>query len=96
MQVLFAGAVSRCECWHVTVAGESESAGGCDWPHVNTTAYSRASAAVGLLETRLKPREVLYCPPVWFHGTEAIGPGPNLGLSFWSESGECLRHWISE
>eukprot|EP01046_Picozoa_sp_COSAG06_P085110 COSAG06_NODE_31847_length_514_cov_31.879518_1_plen_61_part_10 len=57
MQVLFAGAVSRCECWHVTVAGESESAGGCDWPHVNTTAYPRASAAVGLLETRLKTEE---------------------------------------
>lgn len=74
-----------------------------DWPHVNTTAYPRATAKadgagtvgigphsgpVGLLETRLKPKEVLYCPPVWFHGTEAIGPGPNLGLSFWSESGK--------
>ena len=69
-----------------------------DWPHVNTTAYPRATgkmasaetgaAPVGLLETRLKPKEVLYCPPVWFHSTEAVAPGPNLGLSFWSESGE--------
>ncbi len=72
-----------------------------DWPHLNTTAYPRATAnsarvgllgpradPVGLLETKLKPHEVLYCPPVWFHSTEAIGPGPNLGLSFWSESGE--------
>lgn len=71
-----------------------------DWPHVNTTAYPRATGrsatvgktGVGLLETWLKPKEVLYCPPVWFHSTEAVGPGPNLGLSFWSESGEQRGH----
>ena len=50
-----------------------------DWPHLNTTAYPRAAAGVGLLETQIKPTEVLYVPPVWFHSTEAIGPGPNLG-----------------
>jgi hypothetical protein len=82
-----------------------------DWPHVNTSAYPRATgksarvdtAGVGLLETWLKPKEVLYCPPVWFHSTEAVGPGPNLGLSFWSESGEqraqcsaALPYWLDQ
>jgi hypothetical protein len=41
---------------------------------------------VQLLEAVLQPGEVLYVPPVWFHSTQALGPGPNLGLSYWSES----------
>ena len=46
----------------------------------------QAEQRLGLLEAVLQPQEVLYVPPVWFHATEARGPGPNLGLSYWSES----------
>ena len=57
-----------------------------DWPHNDTAVFPRASKHVRLLEAYIGPKEVLYVPPVWFHSTEAIGPGPNLGLSYWSES----------
>ena len=46
-----------------------------DWPHNNTAVFPRASESVRLLEAYIGPKEVLYVPPVWFHSTEALGPG---------------------
>lgn len=77
-----------------------------DWPHTDADRFPRATAAsnasapgqggegqgMELITTVLKPDEILFIPPGWFHATEALDT--NLAMNYWTKGINAQQHWM--